>query len=126
MALGTIEIIVLIFVILGLLKLIIVLFSPKSWLGFVKGLYKNPTLLFIIELVLAIIVFYFLLLEMGLVQIMAGVVLGALLTGMGFALFAKDMMPAMTKVFKAGILKRCWLPIIIWLVLFIWTLTALF
>ncbi len=126
MAFTTIEIIALIFVILGLLKIIIVFFSAKSWMNFAKGIYKNPVLLFIVELVLAAIVFYYLLQSFTIVQIMACVVFGALLTGLTFAVYAKELMPAFTKVFKAGIVKKAWLPLIIWVILLIWTLTAIF
>jgi len=127
MVLGNLEIIVLIFVVLGLLKLIFVLFSPKSWFGFAKGLYKSPAILIIVEIILALIVFYYLLQTMTIVQIMGGVVLGALLTGLSFAFFAKDSMAWAGKLLNAkGFFKKMWLVILIWLALFIWTLIAMF
>ena len=124
---GTLEIILFIFVILGLIKFLFVLFSPKSWLTFAKKLYSSAVLLVIIELILAVIVLYFLLQTLTIVQIMGGVILGALLTGMTFACYAKETIAWAEKLFKGkGILARAWLPMLIWLALFVWTLVALF
>ncbi len=125
MALGVIEIFVLVFVILGLIKLLVVLFSPKSWVGVAKGVYKNPALLVIVELILAAILFYYLLPAIGLVYLMAGVVLGTLLTGLTFAVFAKEVTPLVNKILKPNMLKKMWLPLIIWVILMVWTLIEL-
>jgi len=126
MALGALEIIALIFAVGVIIKLLIVSFSAKSWLGFVKGLYSKPMLLMLVELVLAIIVFYYLIQAMTLVQIIGGVLLGALLTGMTLAVYSKELMPAVMKMLKNGFLKKAWLPVLVWLVLAIWTLKEIF
>lgn len=127
MALGALEIIVLVFIIIGLIKLLFLLFSPKSWFNFAKKLYSSPAVLIIVEIILALIVFYYLLMSLTIVQIMAGIVLGALLTGLSFAFFAKEMVPFMNKIFKSKTLwKKTWLVWLIWLALFVWVLVSMF
>ena len=127
MSLGALEVIVLVFVVLGLIKLLFVLFRPKLWLNFAKKIYASPTVLWVVELVLALIVFYYLLQSLTIVQIMAGIVLGALLTGLSFAFYAKETMACASKLLKKkGFLKKMWPVMLVWLVLFIWTLAALF
>jgi hypothetical protein len=126
MAFGAIEIIALIFAILVIVKLVVVSFSPKSWLNFAKKLYSAGTILFIVELILAAVVFYYLFQVLTLVQIVAAITLGALLTGMSFALYGKETLAWGTKLLNKGLLKKAWLPILIWLALAVWTLIELF
>ncbi len=126
MAFNSVEIIALILAIVIIIKLLIVLFSPRSWFNFSKGLYKSPAVLFVVELILAVIVFYFLLQSFTIVEIMAVVAFGTLLTGMGFALYAKEIMGLASKMLGKTTLKRMWFPILIWLALAVWTLVALF
>ncbi len=126
MTFTSVEIVALIFAIVVLLKLFIVLVSRESWISFVKGIYKNPFLLVLVELILTVFVFYYLLQELTIIQIMACVLLGALLTGMSLASYSKEFIPAATKMLKTNILKRAWLLIILWLVLTVWVLVELF
>ena len=98
----------------------------KSWEGFAKWMYKKPALLFVVELILGLIVFYYLLQTLSIVTIMACVLLGALLTGMSFAFFAKDVSPMIGKIMKGNILKKAWFIMLVWLALAIWVLIALF
>jgi hypothetical protein len=127
MAFSVIEWFVLVFVILAIIKILICSFDPKAWLKFVKGLYKNPVVLFIVELILAAVLFYYLLMELSVVYIMAVIVLGALLTGMSFAVYSKETIAWGGKILKGKtILNKAWLPILIWLALSIWVLVELF
>ena len=103
---NAVEILALIFAIAVILKMIMVLISRKSWEGFAKWMYKKPALLFVVELILGLIVFYYLLQTLSIVTIMACVLLGALLTGMSFAFFAKDVSPMIGKIMKGNILKK--------------------
>jgi len=121
-----VEIFVLVFVVLALIKLLFILFSPKAWMNLTKAIYKNSAILVIVELILAAIVFYYLSMEISLIYIMAGILIGALLTGMVFAIYSKEIVPIFTKTFKSNLIKRAWLPLIIWLALVIWTLTEIF
>ncbi len=127
MAFSVVEWFVLVFVIIAIIKILICSFKPKAWLDLVKGLYKNGVVLFIVELILAAVLFYYLLMELSVVTIMAVIVLGALLTGMSFALYNKDTMSWAGKILKGKtLLNKAWLPILIWLALSIWVLVELF
>ena len=127
MVLDALGIIVLVFIVIGVIKLLFLLFSPGSWFRFSKKLYSSPATLVIIELTLAAIVFYYLLQTLTIVQIMGGVVLGALLTGLSFAVYSKEVMVMAEKIFKQkNMFRKTWIIWVIWLALFAWTLNALF
>jgi len=124
---NSLEILALIFVIAGLIKLLVLLIIPKSWTSFVKNLYKRPNLLLGVELILTVIVLYYLIQYLSIIQIIGGVILGALLTGMTFAAYGKELTPFITKLFNKGnLFRKAWLPMLIWLALIIWVLQALF
>jgi hypothetical protein len=127
MAYSEVQIIALIFAIGIIAKLVFVYFKKKQYISFVQKIYKNQWLLVIIELALAALVFYYLQMQLTFVQIVACLVLGALLTGITFGVYAKELLPKMVGVLrKRNAIKRSWLPIIIWLALAIWTLKELF
>ena len=126
MAFNAVEIIALVFVLAGLVKILIILVSRNSWANLVKGLYSKPGTLIAAELILAVIVLYYLLQYLSIVEIMACVVLGALLTGMVFSAYGKELMPSMLKLLKTNALKKAWVPVLVWIILMIWTLGALF
>lgn len=126
MAFTVVEWFVLAFLILGIVKLLFLVFNAKAWANFAKKLYSNGTILFFVELVLAGILFYYLLQSISIVMVLGGIVLGALLTGMNFALFPKEVMSLASKIMGKGMWKRIWFPVIIWLILFVWGLIALF
>lgn len=127
MTFGAVGNIVFIFSVLVLIKILFVLFKPAGWMNVSKKIYSSPAVLALIELILAAIVFYYLLMELTIVQIMAGVVLGALLTGLSFAAYGKEVMALGTKIMKdKDMWKKAWLPVVIWLVLAVWALYALF
>ena len=114
----------LILVIFALIKLLIVSFNAKAWLKVVKFIYSNAVVTFVIELILAVILFYYLL-QSGLtiVPIMAVVALGALLTGMTMAAYGKETISWGEKILKGNVIwKKGWLPLLIWLALIIWAI----
>lgn len=118
---------VLIFAIGAIVKILTVSFNPKGWLGFAKKIYRSGPLLFVVELILAAVLLYYLLMEITIVQIVAGITLGALLTGMTFAVYSKETLDWGSKLLKGKtLLNRSWLPILIWLALSVWALSAIF
>ena len=127
MTFSIVEWFVLVFAILVLVKLVIVSFNPKTWLKVAKSIYKNSAVLFVVELILAAILFYYLLMDLTIVQIFAAITLGALLTGMTFAIYHKETLDWGSKLLKGKtLLNRAWLPVLIWLALAIWALAELF
>ncbi len=117
-----IEILALVFSIAVIAKLLIIFVNKDSWKKFVSKIYSRPGTLIAIELIFAAIVLYYLLQELTIVQIAACILLSALLTGMTFATYSKEIIPSMLKTLKKGTLKKAWLPIVVWLALAIWTL----
>lgn len=127
MALGAVEIAALVLSVLVVVKLVVVIFNAKTWMKIVKPLYKNPVVLGLIEIILAGVLFYYLIQQFTIVQIMSVIALGALLTGLTFTFYAKETLSWAQKLLKKkSMIKRAWLPILIWLVLVVWTLIELF
>lgn len=118
---------ILVFAILGLVKLVTVSIKPKAWLKIVEPLYKSHIILFVVELILAATLFYYLMKEITFLQIIGGIVLGALLTGMTFAVYGKETIEWAKKLLKEKtMIKRAWLSILIWFILLVWALASLF
>ncbi|OGJ12649.1 hypothetical protein A3K82_02155 [Candidatus Pacearchaeota archaeon RBG_19FT_COMBO_34_9] len=119
-----IEIIVLILISFSVIKILTI---PNIWMKYViRPLYSKPKILFLVELILAGIVLFFLLQSLTIVQILAVVAFGALLTGMTFAWYGKETISWAEKLLKKGIWKKAWLPILIWLALIVWGALVLF
>jgi len=118
--------IALVFIIFAVVKILVIAIKPKNWGKVVKGVYKNPGLFLVVDIVLAAIVLYYLLMEITIIQILAAIALGALLTAMSFAVATKEVVPLVNKMLTKDILKRAWLPLIVWIILIIWGLVALF
>lgn len=127
MAFNALEIAALVLVIIGLIKLLVLSFNAKAWMKVIRFLYSNSAVLFIVELILAGFLFYYLIQQFTIVQMMAVIALGALLTGMTFATYGKETIVWADKIIMAkSLLRKAWFPIIIWLALIIWTLFELF
>ena len=126
---GAVQITVLLLAILVVIKFLVLAIKPKAWLNLVKSLYGNPLITGLVEVILAAVLFYYLLMQITIVQIMAAVALGALLTALSFAIFGKEMLPFASKLIRN---KRilwspgAWVVWLIWLVLIGWALYVLF
>ncbi len=129
MAFGALQIAVLILAVLIVIKFLVLAIKPRAWLKLARNLYRKPLILGLVELVLAAVLFYYLLMQITIVQIMAAVTLGALLTGLSFAVFGKELLPFVSKIMRnRSILwsPRTWLVWLIWLVLIGWALYTIF
>lgn len=119
----TITIFALIISSLALTKILVILVKPKAWLNLVKGIWKAPALMMIVCLILAAIVFYYLIQSITIVQIMATMLFLALLYGMTFAVHSKETLVWAQKMLNdRKFMRRVWLPVLIWLVLVLWAL----
>jgi hypothetical protein len=127
MAFTAVEIIALILLALGVVKMIVLLISPKSWLNLAKKLYNNKLVFQLVCLVLAAVVFYFLLQELTVIQIFAAMAFVALFIGVGLADPAKRIVSLYRKQIKEKTLLRSnWLYIILWIALMAWVFLELF
>lgn len=120
-----VEIIALALIALSVIKILMI---PKAWLKYViKPFYSKAGILFGVEVILAGAVLYFLIQSgLSIVQILAVVGFGALLTGMTFAWYGKETLLWAKRVLKKGIWKKAWLPILIWVALIVWGALELF
>jgi len=117
--LGAVEIMALIVVILGAVKIITFLIKPSAWMPVVEKAYRWPILTMIVSLVLAVIVLNYLM-EAGItiVQIFAVVLFIALLAWVSLASYSKDVVAMGRKVLKdRAFLKKAWVSIVIWVIL---------
>ncbi len=121
-----VEIIALIFCIAILVKILVVAINPKSWFKFGKKIWKSPSF-GIIYFILAVIVFYLLIKEITVVQILASVAFVVLLMGLQFSRYSKDVMEFAQKLArnKKEIWKKNWIYVIIWVILAVWGLVEI-
>ncbi|MDP2628365.1 MAG: hypothetical protein Q8P15_00515 [Nanoarchaeota archaeon] len=121
-----VEILALIFAALVILKVLILTINRNTWKNFALSLYNNPVLTAVVELILAIVVFYYLSQELTIVQITAALLLGSLLTGMSFAVYGKEFKPIINTVMRQNIWQKAWLLIVVWLAFMVWVLMEIF
>lgn len=119
-----IETIALILIVFSLIKIFVILVSPKSWMKFAKFLWSKIWITVIVLIALAGIVLYYLLWELTIVQILAIVAFTALLMGIGFASHVKDLIKIYEKQIKDKTFWKdgMWLYVLLWLALLIWGL----
>ena len=120
-----IEVMALIFVLLGIVKLVVVFASPRSWLKVVKLVYKIPWLTASVALVLTFTTLGYLLRELTIVQVFAVLLFTCFLMMLGWAPFSKEMIELKERLATRTALKRAWLAIIVWVILLIWALYAI-
>lgn len=119
-----IEIMALIVATAVLIKLVLMVASPKSWKSTVtKRSWANPILTTIVSLVVMVVSLIFLIRELTIIQIFAVMFFAMSLMILSFAPYSKDMLVLEDKMFKN--LKKGWVAGIVWLVLAIWVLYAL-
>lgn len=124
-----IEVMALILVLFSAVKLVAILLKPKFWMDNVaKRLSARPGIVSLVSLVIAAISLMFLLKELTVVQIFAVMFFFVGLMAMEFAPYSKDMLALIEEriLRDRDILKKSWLAIIVWSVLIIWVLCALF
>lgn len=123
-----VEIIALILIIVTAIKLLFIAANPGSWnKNVAKKVWKNPKRMATVSFVLALIVLYYLVQEISIVQILAAVAFTALLMTVGFAVYSKDLQKMTDKAYKdKGILKKSWFYILIWILLLLWGAKELF
>ncbi|MFP4687855.1 MAG: hypothetical protein ACLFN5_07105 [bacterium] len=124
---SSLEIIALLVVIVGLLEFLCWVFKPQLMLSFARYLYTKTKMLQIICLIGAAVVFYFLTLEITIVEIVAAFIFAGFLMGVGIA----PVGPRVIEIVEQQINKnRFWsdyaLLWIIWFGLSVWTVYAIF
>ena len=113
-----VEVIAGIVVLLVIVKLVVVLVSKRTWYYNVAlPIYKNAMIAGFVYAVLASVVFYYLTLELTIVQIMAVMGFAGLMFGMAFLLYARDLIPTITKSIKEPLSAWRVIYILVWILL---------
>ena len=107
------EVISVIFAILIIIKVVLVLFARGSLLSVRKSLSKIPRVMSLISLALCLIIFYYLVQEITLVQLFAAVVFTFLLIGAMVSLYSKEMIEFSTKILKRKFYPEMWVYYIV-------------
>lgn len=121
-----IQIMALILAVFGGIKILVLLMNPKSWLSFVKTIYKNPGIATIVGLIIAGASLWYLLKYMTIVHVFAAMLFTSALMMVGFMAYPKEMMTLAEKVLDKNCLKKGRLITIIWIVLLVWVIYAIF
>ena len=122
----SIETIAAIFAIFGLIKLLVIIIDKKSWMPVTRGVYGNPNISAPILLILALIVFYYLIQELNIVQIFAVGCLFSLIMGLGFMSLNKELLSLASKIIKKNFSVWMWVYILVWMAGMIWVLYEVF
>jgi len=127
MAFTPVEIIALVLLIAAVVKMVVLLINNKSYGKFVEVLFKNKVVTQIIFLILAAVVFYYLIQELTIIQIFAVAAFVACLIALGLKEVYKPIISMYKKHIKNGTLwKSYWLYTLIWLALMVWVFLELF
>ena len=119
-----VDVIASIVAILIVIKLIVIAIDKSKWhKHVVKRVYGGKSALTsIIFVVLAIVIFYYLILELSIVQIFAVMGLFSVLMGISFLQYQKELMGLVNKIYKKDLGVGMWIYAIIWVLLSIWVL----
>jgi hypothetical protein len=121
------EMIATIFSLLIVVKIAVVLVNPQLWMQKVaEPLLGNPRVATAVYGGLAIVVGYYVFTALEITDIAAVMAFGALVGGLGMIPYAQPLMKIAEEISAtpANLLRKAWLPILIWVVIALWTLAA--
>ena len=121
---NAVEIIALIFAIMALVKMVFLLLKPKILMDFGMKMVEKTNLMKGMLIAMILVVGYFLLTSMTIVEVFAASMLGIFAYALIFTQYPKMM----KSFYKAAIkdMNKLWLPIVIWIVVAVWVLIVLF
>ena|SRR3989344_967481 len=127
MALMPIEIIAFIFIVIALLKIVVVIFNKKIWYNNVaKPVYDNPDISTFVFIVLALVMFYYILKDLMLKEVIAVIALTSILMALGFLQYQKELMPLINKIYNKNLTTWQWIYIVFWVLLLVLALYEIF
>lgn len=122
-----IEIMAIIVAVLGLVKLFFVATNPKAWLKVVDFVFAKPNVTSAVSALLALIVLFFIIQEITIVQIFAVVLFVTLLVLVKASAYAKEIKDLGHKILKdKNAIKKVWLAVVAWLILILWLFYEVF
>ena len=127
MALMPIEIIAFIFIVVALLKIVVVIFNKKIWYAnVVKPVYGNPEISTFVLILLVLIIFYYVLKDLMLKEVIAVIALTSILMALGFLQYQKELMPLINRIYSKNLTTWQWIYIVFWVFLLILALYEIF
>ncbi|SRR3989344_2562184 len=122
MTLTPIETIALIFSVIGIIKLLVILINRRSWFPIIRGIYGNPKISSAIVFALSLIVFYYLIREITIIQLMATIGFVSLLMVLGFLQWNKEVLILAKKIFKDKLSLWTLIYSLLWMILMFWAI----
>ena len=120
------EIIALVFTILGIIKIGVTIINPQLRLKFAKKVFKHQAPTMIFGILLALVIAYYVFQELNIIQVMSVFALFSALLIIHITPFAQEFTKAIEPWFQDGkILRKAWFGILLWLILFVWTIIHL-
>lgn len=122
------EVIATIFALLIVVKIVVVLVNPQVWMEKVaEPLLGNPRLATAVYGILAIVVGYYVFGYLDIIDVAAVLAFGALLTGLGMIPYAEPLLKTAEEMVatRATLLRKAWLPIVIWTAIALWVLSSI-
>ena len=127
MTFTSLGIIALVLLSLAVIKILVFLINPQAWMNFSKSLFKNKFFFQLVCLILALIVFYYLVHSLTIIQIFAAIAFVALFIGIGLAdSYGKIISIYEKQIKEKSLWKKNWLYILLWLALMVWVFIELF
>jgi len=124
---NAVGIIALIVVIVAVIKMLVLLVNPKSWMNMAKKLVVNPVSRIIALILAGVVLNYLRIGGITIVQIFAVIAFLGLIIFVGLAPHIDSLIKKYEKQIKTGRMwKENWLYILIWLVLLIWAVKEMF
>lgn len=121
------EIIALLGALMIIVKLVVVAMKPKLWMKMPDHVFKHPKVAMVVSLLVAFLMLYFMIAEMNIIQIFAGVLFGAFMMFSVMASYSKEFTEAVKKMLKdKHVLAEAFIPVAVWFLLAVWVLYALF
>ncbi len=121
----SIKILAAIFAVATLVKLAFIIARPRIWAQAADVIIKNYQRMTVIYLIGAAIVGYFVLTRINIIDVAAVMLFTALLIGLALAPYSESLLKLSDDVMKVG-MGKTWLAVLIWGLLALWTLYAVF
>lgn len=123
MALTSIELIALVFSIFGLIKLIAIIINKEIWYqGVAKPVYNNNNISTVILTIIGVVVFYFIIQEFTITQVLAIMAFSSLLIGIGFLQYSKEVISLINNIYRKKMSLMLKIYTLIWLIIILWGL----
>ena len=123
-----IEILAIIFAVIVIIKIIFLIIKPQLGIQLAnKLLFKNTLICSIIYVILIIIVGFFIFTNIPIAQVSAVLLFSFTLLGLALIPYCKSMIDSMAQTLQSrkDVLKKMWLPILIYLIIAIYTLLVI-